>query len=303
MELNQLQYFRTTARLEHITKAANELHITQPALSRAIARLEEDVGVKLFDRDGKRIQLNDYGRVVLEHTEKIFAELDNMREHVEDLRGGTVGTVLLASSFPSRERTWMQDCIAAYMLLYPDVAIRQFEYNEKMLRHALETREIDIAIISTLEGMGPDIRWHNLCSERLGIILSKNHRLASWDEVPISQLQNEQFYCNNANSDVQDLTRSLCAKAGFEPRILFEGDNPAIIGAAISQGRGVSVISDQGYQSGLRHRQYDWEDNIAFRYLKEDYCTRNFGVAALKDRYLPQAVQNFYDGLISYFAR
>ncbi len=72
MELLQLKYFQTVARLEHMTKAAEELHIAQPSLSKTIARLEKDLGVPLFDRQGRQITLNSFGKVFLKRVERIF---------------------------------------------------------------------------------------------------------------------------------------------------------------------------------------------------------------------------------------
>jgi len=294
LELNQLYCFLTVARLEHMTKASEELHITQPALSRTIARLEEDIGVQLFDRDGKTIHLNEYGQTVRRYAQRIFGEIDNLRYHIDDLKGGNTGTIYIGSSFPGRERDWMVDCMAAYMLLNPNVSIHQYEYNIRDLRQALEAREIDLAI-STSVIQSQTIQWEHLCLERLGIILSHNHPLAQKETISMNDLRNEHFYCNNANSDVQDLTRSLCEHARFIPSIQFEGEFPLLIGAAISQGRGVSIISERGFLASSHSRnRRDWEDKIMFRHLTEDYCVRDFGVAVLADRYLPTAVEDFY---------
>ena len=78
MELHQLNCFLEVAKLEHITQAAEQLHITQPALSKVIARLEEDLGVKLFDREGQNIRLNEYGTVVMNYARRVFNSLGDM---------------------------------------------------------------------------------------------------------------------------------------------------------------------------------------------------------------------------------
>lgn len=85
MELLQLKYFQTVARLEHMTKAAEELHIAQPSLSKTIARLEKDLGVPLFDRQGRQITLNPFGKVFLKRVERIFHELSEGEREIKDL--------------------------------------------------------------------------------------------------------------------------------------------------------------------------------------------------------------------------
>ena len=85
MELLQLQYFKTIAECQHITKAANKLMISQPSLSNTLSRIENELGVQLFDRQGRNIVLNNYGRIVLEHTNNILRELDNIHTEIDKM--------------------------------------------------------------------------------------------------------------------------------------------------------------------------------------------------------------------------
>ena len=77
MDITQLEYFRTVARLGNVTRAAQELNLTQPSLSKAMARLEDSLGVKLFDREGKKIRVNNCGKALLRHVDQIFLEIDD----------------------------------------------------------------------------------------------------------------------------------------------------------------------------------------------------------------------------------
>ena len=88
MELSHLKYFQLTAELQHITRAAEQLYISQPALSKTISKLENELDVKLFDREGKNVFLNDYGKSVLFHANKIFSELDEMQREISDMKNG-----------------------------------------------------------------------------------------------------------------------------------------------------------------------------------------------------------------------
>src|SRR3954468_19469216 len=84
MELLQLKYFQTVAYMEHISKAAKTLNISQPSLSLMIKRLEDEMGTRLFDRKGRNIQLNDSGRILLKHVNTIFSELENAKMEIEN---------------------------------------------------------------------------------------------------------------------------------------------------------------------------------------------------------------------------
>ena len=98
MELTQLRYFKKVAKTEHITKAAEELHITQPALSRTISRLEEQVGVRLFDRNNNKIRLNSFGYVFLKRVERAFSELDDGLKEVSDMYSLDKGKIVFSTS-------------------------------------------------------------------------------------------------------------------------------------------------------------------------------------------------------------
>lgn len=301
MELNQLKCFLEVARLEHITQAAEQLHITQPALSKVIARLEDDLGVKLFDREGKNIRLNEYGRVALRYAQRIMYTIGDLQAELEELSTGQAGHLRIGSSFPAGEPNWLLERIRAFALQRPDVGVRFRQYSSARLYAALEGREIDLAL-STMPIQEDGVKWRELFVEKMGVILSVHHPLAAREELSVADLSRERFYCNNANSDVQELTYVFCERAGFTPNIHFECEFPSYIGEAVSLGYGISLISERGYLSSLNKTdRKPWEENITFRPLKEDYCRRVCGVACLSERYLPQAVREFYQFLVSGF--
>jgi DNA-binding transcriptional LysR family regulator len=98
MDLLQLHYFQTVARLEHVTRAAEERRVAQPALSKTIARLEAELGVPLFDRRGRRVALNAGGRAFLRHVHRVFREVEDGRQELADLAGLARGTVTVAAT-------------------------------------------------------------------------------------------------------------------------------------------------------------------------------------------------------------
>ena len=98
MDLLQLHYFQTVARLEHVTRAAEELRVAQPALSKTIARLEAELGVPLFDRRGRRVALNAGGRAFLRHVHRVFREVEDGRLELADLAGLARGSVTVAAT-------------------------------------------------------------------------------------------------------------------------------------------------------------------------------------------------------------
>src|SRR5579875_2690206 len=120
MELHQLAYFRTVARTQHFTQAAEQLAISQPALSRAIANLEQELGIPLFDRRGRSVVLNSYGKAFLQYVDQAVQSLAEGKEKIEELLGQAEGTVSLAFLHTLGVHI-VPELIGAFHKLHPDV--------------------------------------------------------------------------------------------------------------------------------------------------------------------------------------
>lgn len=300
MNLLYLSYFLEIAKKEHLTKAAEELHITQPALSRTLASLEQELGVKLFERDKKKLRLNENGRILQRSAERIFAELNDLRQQLTDAKDIVSGRLCIGSSFPEREPDIVQQCILEFMQKYPDVAINYMQTSPQQLLRALDERQIDVAI-TTLPIHSSDIEWHEVFTEKLGVLMSRDHPLAQERELHVAQLRNERFFCNNANSDNRDLTIEFCHKAGFEPEIFFQGFFPQLIGKAVSEGKGVSFLIKTRYDyDQATSFRYSWSQNLVFKPIAEDYCRRSCGIAYVKQNYHSKAMRLFRDFFLEY---
>lgn len=294
MELHQLEAFLAAAQYENMTRAADALHVTQPALSRTIARLEQELGVRLFDREGRSIRLNEFGRAARTHMEAVFAELSSMERHLRDISGELSGTIQVASSFPNREPDFLHEAVRTFAFAHPEVRFRIWQMEPQQIRQALTENRVDLAL--TVPGVqSEDITWRLICTEPMGVILAKDHPLAQRATLHVADLNNERFYCNNSNSDSYDLTRTFCAQAGFAPDVCYEGDSPMFIGEAISRGLGVSFIAASRFDSG--GATHEWEKHIVFRPIEDSFCRRECGVAVHTRQYQTRAVRAFAEHL------
>ena len=302
MNLTNLSYFLKVAEKEHITRAAEELHMTQPALSRAIGALETELGVELFEREGKNIRLNENGVILRQSAERIFQELDELQRRLRDNREGVTGSVCIGSSFPGREPDLVQACILEFMQQYPDVSINYLQHSPSQLRRELEEHRIDVAITS-LPIHSENIEFQEVFTEKLGILIAADHPLAQKPVLRVADLRNERFYCNNSNSDTQDLTREFCHQAGFEPIIFFQGFFPELIGQAVSRGKGVSFLAESRFRRDqMSGTQYAWQRNLTFRPVEEDYCRRSCGVAYMRRSYHSKAMTLFHAFFLHYIS-
>jgi DNA-binding transcriptional LysR family regulator len=240
MTVDELEWFVVLAETQHMTQAAAQLSITQPTLSRGLARLERQVGAPLFDRVNRRLRLNAYGRVLLEHTRRSLAELDAAGERIRTLRDPDHGSVRLA--FLHSVATWLApELIRGFRIEAPGV---QFSLTQaasyELLDHVLEGQS-DIAIT----GPKPDVEdlgWHPLHREQLCLVVPRGHAAASLDQVDIAAAANEPFIVLGREFGLRQLTEDLFAHAGIAPEVAFESAEIATMEGLVAAGLGVAVV-------------------------------------------------------------
>lgn len=289
MELLQLQYFQKVAHLQHFTDAAREINIAQPALSKTIARLEEDLGVPLFERHGRNTRLSQYGKVFIEHVDRIFMELEEGKKKMQDMGGTESGVVSFSTAVPHV----LPDLISAFISKYPKVYIRQYIHNTAQMVQQLESGGIDFGI-TFMPVNQPNIEWTPMIEEDIFIVVPRGHRLTSLKKVHLSDLAEESFISTTSGSPLWDMTNEFCRSAGFIPKIQFEG-NEDVIARMVHIGLGISFVSSLITSTS--------PDNSSLRVLRleDPICRRNVGIASLKGHYFSKAASNMYNIVVEYF--
>ena len=224
MDLNQLHYFRVVAEHEHITRAAEHLHISQPSLSATISRLEKELGVTLFTRTSNTIQLNENGKIFLRHVNRMYTELDQglleLRKKQED---GT-GRISFCTFGPGIT----DDLIPRYVLSHPSVSITHTTASLEDMAARLNNDTIDFAI-STQPLKSGEYNWAPLYTDHMIILLSAAHPLSGEPTIHMKDLAHERFAVFNADMNHLDLTLRLCGQAGFSPDIIYNGNEISLI--------------------------------------------------------------------------
>ncbi|MFC6884451.1 MULTISPECIES: LysR family transcriptional regulator [Actinomadura] len=246
MDLNSLKQFLVVARLEHLSRAAEELHIAQPSLSRTIARLEGELGVPLFDRGG-RLRLNDTGRIFREHVERALGELDAGRRAVAESTSRGLGTVRLASE----TFLTLTGPLAAYKRAHPTVDTElQWSPPEDMARR-LRAQEVDLCVASQpihAEGLASA----RLFDEAVGACTPLDHPLAGRTSVTIDELADQPFVTARKGHWARRLLERLFAARGLTPRIVCESDEHSSIADLISAGLGIGLVPAFARRSATR---------------------------------------------------
>lgn len=241
MTVEELRWFVAVAEREHVTAAAADLHVSQSALSRALARVQAHVGVPLFDRQGRNLRLNRYGRLYLERARRALAELDAGDDDLAAATGaGGGGTVVLA--FLHTLGTWLVPALLrGFGAEHPDVTLRLAQGSAAEMGQQLRAGDVDL-ILTSPRPDDPAIGWHPLASEPLRLAVGPGHPLAARRRVRLAEVAGEPFVAMKTDYGLRGVTDALCAAAGFTPRIAFEGDDIGTLRGLVAAGLGVALM-------------------------------------------------------------
>src|SRR5947209_3347998 len=176
MEIRQLRYFEAVARHQHFTRAADELHVAQSALSHQVRRLERELGVELLSRTTRSVEPTEAGRLVVTRARAIFGEADAMVEEVDELRGLVRGRVAVGALLFGGELD-IPALLARFTETYPRVEVGLREGTAQRMLDMLEDGSIDVAF--ALEAAAPEqVDRLELSSEELVVVMGPEHELA-----------------------------------------------------------------------------------------------------------------------------
>lgn len=204
MDILQLRYFHAVARSEHMTKAAEEMGITQPSLSKTIHRLEHEIGVPLFDRQGRSIRLNKFGRVFLEHVETVLRALDEGQRKVRDMASIEGGEVLLAAA----ALHWFPDLLHRFRIQHPSIHFQLFQRPLAEMAERLETGACDFCFQS-IPLIKAGIEWQPLLTEDIFLVVSSAHQLAKRKQIPLSAVAEEAVVIEQVGNGLRNLVLTI----------------------------------------------------------------------------------------------
>ncbi|WP_246095221.1 LysR family transcriptional regulator [Streptomyces roseicoloratus] len=247
MDLHALRQFVVVARLEHLSRAAGELRVAQPSLSRTIARLEDELGAPLFDRAG-RLRLNDAGRAFLRHVERSLGELDAGRRAVAAITGGGSGSVRLASE----TFLTLTGPLGAFKRAHPGVEVDLHQMAAEEMASRLRAREVDLCVAS--QPVPPeDLTAVRLMDEEVWVVAPLGHPLAGRTSVTVAELADEPFVTTRTGHWQRRLLDRLFAGHGLAPaKIVCEGDEPSATAILVAAGLGIGLIPDMARRSATR---------------------------------------------------
>lgn len=286
MELLQLKYFLAVAESEHMTNTAKQLHIAQPALTQSIHRLEQELGVSLFERAGRGIRLSPAGAYVRDRVKPAMETLENVARDVQLFQQGEQGVVRVGVHAASGVAI---DGIAAYSELNPHVSFEITQDERERHRDVIVTT-ITPRGSSTVENAVEKTPF----SERIGIAVPASSALGN--TASLADFANERFIALAGSRRFREVCDTFCARRAFTPHIAFESDNPLVVKKMIGLGLGVGFWPD-----------HSWGDldpkSCRLVHLQEPEFTRDV-IVAKTSRCTPDSeAQRFYEFLLDYVAK
>ncbi|WP_085496317.1 LysR family transcriptional regulator [Paenibacillus aquistagni] len=293
MELRQLYYFVKVAQKEHVTQAAEEMHVAQSAVSRQIHQLEEELGVKLFLQKGRNLQLTPVGQLFLKRAEAILKELEKAVQEIQEFIDPELGEIRIG--FPhSLGIHLIPSVVAAFRKLHPNVKFRFKQGMYPSLIRDVINGEIDLAFISPYPEKCEQVTGEILLTEELAAILPPNHRLANEEEIHLSELKDDTFVLFSQGYSLRPIVWDACVQAGFSPSIGFEGEETDTIRGLVAAGMGVSLLPEMA----LRHTSELQPVSVR---IAEPKVTRTVGLIRRVDEKLPRVAETFQRFLLEYF--
>lgn len=295
MELRQIKYFMEVAKREHMTEAAEALHVAQSAVSRQIVNLEKTLGVDLFIREGRNIRLTSIGKVFLEHMERAMNVLDDARQVIEQHTDPEKGTIHVG--FPSTLATYMMPtAISAFRKEYPDVKFDLHQRSYVNLSDSVLKGDVNIALIAPVPQTKEKLKSTILFTENIVALLPMSHPLSRRDFIYLSELRDEPFVLFQEQSMLRNIVISHCKREGFTPNIAFEAKDIDAIKGLVSAGLGISLVPeitviDQVPRSAVAIP------------IRKPSVTRTIGMIIPSERRLLPTESLFYEFMKEFFMR
>lgn len=283
MNLQQLEYFKTVAETENFTLAAGLLSVTQPALSKAIAKLEEELNVPLFEKSGRNIKLTRYGSAFLEHVNVATSEIKNGIEKISNMVNPNSGTVSISSIY-SAGTHFMPYIISDFLKQNPNTKFQFSHETVPEIVKNLKTGKIDLGFYDNFQNIGvnDEIKAEPIQKDDLVLIVPKEHPLSNKSEVNLKDLKNEKFVVV-----CEGIKKTMCStleNIGFKPNISLVQNEHSMLHGFVAAGLGVAVVPNS---SNIN------ENKISILKINGLAYQRTIYMGWMKNKYLSPIAETF----------
>lgn len=297
MNLSQLHYFQIVAEEEHISRAAEKLHISQPSLSTTIRRLESELDTPLFDRRGRNIYLNKAGQQLLEHVQFIFSQIEQLQKDLYEEDFYIAHGLRMAVNNASYLEGWLSE----FVMQHADARITQVTVSKEQMITGLLDERIDLAI-GDLDDAPPEIETITLMEDEYMVAIPASHPLAQKESLVFDDIRDEAFSSLPSNT-VDCFINLIFAQKGLNPNVIFEGQLSMMF-KLLRTGHALMFTSRNFWDMYMRHakevnpREFELMSRIKVLPLTDVETQFTMSVGRKKGRALPSMAKTLLDFIV-----
>lgn len=281
MELTQLRYFTAVAETKNFTEAAARLHVSQPALSYQIKRLENELGARLFDRTSRKVSLTADGRTFLPLAQSVLFKAEEAVRVMEERLGVMTGKVRFGC-IPSAAAYIVPPVLATFNRNFPGIEVALMEAGAGELERAVLDGAADFAVVS--DPHAPEaLEVTPLLSEELFLVVPSHHPFAGRETVALRELEDQPLIMLGSSFTLGPQVVDFCRKAGFEPRIAYETGALESVKSFVRNDLGIAVLPKMAFQAT--------DGDILTLVPFTEPLTRQLNLIRSKDRYVTVAAR------------
>lgn len=241
MNLQQLEYFKVISQTKNFTTASNILSITQPALSKAISKLEEELDVQLFERQGRNIKITKYGEVFLKYAESALNDIEKGIGKIQDMKTNNDNIISIASTY-CIGATFIPFLISNFINSHIQTRFNFNNQSTEEILKDLKYQRIDLGFFDSIENIDKysEIETILVKKEDYVLIVPKNHYLANREEVELKELKDEYFIAYNDRNNEKKISYSELI--GYTPKIAVEPTEATMLSSLVAAGAGIAII-------------------------------------------------------------
>jgi DNA-binding transcriptional LysR family regulator len=287
MDLRQLRYFQAACRVGNITRAAEQLGVSQPSVTTGIKRLEEELGVRLLSRDRKRISITADGRAFLRRADTILMLASDSAAEMRDRRSQHEGVIRLGIT-PMLGSVLLPAAFAHFQQEHPRVQVSVVEEGSLSLSTHLKQGELDIGIM-IISDLPAGLASVPVSQGPICVCLPLAHPLAKQTRIALDMLRDQPLILFGEDTYTRRAIEERCSRNGFEPRVVFTSSQIGTVIGLVRQGVGIAFFIEEIARS---------QESIAVRAMAEPLELRT-GLAWTKERYLTRAARAFIESFRS----
>lgn len=284
MEIRHLIYFTEVARFHNFSAAAEALYITQPTISKMVRNLEEELGVALFNRVAKKVELTDSGRAILKPAQDIVRAFQNLSMELDEVAHLRTGKIRIGMP-PMAGVSYFPKIIGEFGKHYPQISIQWIEVGSKRVERGLLDGDIDLGII-LLPLNDPRFQTIEFVCEPIVAIVGPNHRLCECQTVRLQELSEDKFIMFREDFALHDQIIEHCQQLGFSPQIVCQTSQWDFIVGMVAENLGIGFLPKKVWEMSENKQ-------VHMLMLEDDPLVWNLALIWEKNRHLSFAARQW----------